>query len=392
MAYFTPYIDSAGLHIPRYTDIRDQLIEEAKSIFGSDIYVDIDSADYQFISVCALKTYDALQAAQLAYNSRGPQTAIGSGLDGVVKMNGITRLPAAYSTCQVELLGASGTVISNGSVIDTNGYIWDLPDAVTIGPSGTVTVSAVCETIGPISAVVESINKINTPTAGWTSVTNAVAAIAGRAVETDAQLRARQALSVALPSQTLLESTAAAIMSVENVTRSMVYENDTNRTSIEGFPGHSITCVVEGGTDEAVARQIFLHKGIGGYTNGTTEVLIYDSNNAPNTIRFYRPTYVPMFVTVTLKKLTGWSPAMAATIQSAIASFIDGLRLGESLPVSSLYGVLLQAVSADLKSPTCSIQGIFIGRSPSALFASDMEMSFYEAATCESANVTVEAN
>ena len=65
MAYFTPYIDSAGLHIPRYTDIRDQLIEEAKSIFGSDIYVDIDSADYQFISVCALKTYDALQAALL---------------------------------------------------------------------------------------------------------------------------------------------------------------------------------------------------------------------------------------------------------------------------------------------------------------------------------------
>lgn len=392
MAYFTPYIDSAGFHIPTYADIRDQLIEEAKSIFGNDIYIEIDSADYQFISVCALKTYDALQAAQLAYNSRGPQTAIGSGLDGVVKLNGLVRLAAAYSTCQVTLYGTPGAVISNGSVRDGAGNLWDLPAVVTIDETGSVEVSAVCQTAGAISAALGTISVINTPTAGWVSVSNLVAAIAGRAVETDAELRARQALSVALPSQTLLEGTAAAIMSVENVTRSMVYENDTNRTSIEGFPGHSITCVVEGGTDEAVARQIFLHKGIGGYTNGTTEVLIYDSNNAPNTIRFYRPTYVPMFVTVTLKKLTGWSPAMAATIQSAIASFIDGLRLGESLPVSSLYGVLLQAVSADLKSPTCSIQGIFIGRSSSALFASDMEMAFYEAATCESANVTVEAN
>ena len=392
MAYFTPYIDSAGLHIPRYTDIRDQLIEEAKSIFGSDIYVDIDSADYQFISVCALKTYDALQAAQLAYNSRSPQTAIGSGLDGVVKMNGITRLPAAYSTCQAELLGASGTVISNGSVIDTNGYIWDLPDAVTIGPSGNVTVSAVCETIGPISAVVGSINKINTPTAGWTSVTNAVAAIAGRAVETDAQLRARQALSVALPSQTLLEGTRAAIMSVENVTRTEVYENDTNQASEEGFPAHSITCVVEGGTDADVATQIFKHKGVGGYTNGSTTVTIYDLYGAPNNIRFYRPTYVPLVITVNLKKLTGWSPAMAATIKAAVVSFINSLHLGESIAISSLYGVVLQAVSPDFKSPTCAIQAIYTGRTSEDLTAIDLSLAFFEAAQCDIASVRVEVN
>ena len=34
MAYFEPYIDTAGFHMPSYIDIRDDMIEEAKNIFG----------------------------------------------------------------------------------------------------------------------------------------------------------------------------------------------------------------------------------------------------------------------------------------------------------------------------------------------------------------------
>lgn len=58
MAYFAPYIDDAGLHIPTYQDIKDDLVTEAKKIFGEDIYLENDSMDYEYISAIALKMYD----------------------------------------------------------------------------------------------------------------------------------------------------------------------------------------------------------------------------------------------------------------------------------------------------------------------------------------------
>ena len=50
MAYFAPFVDDAGLHIPTYIDIRDDLIAQYKTIFGEEIYLDNDSQDYQMIA------------------------------------------------------------------------------------------------------------------------------------------------------------------------------------------------------------------------------------------------------------------------------------------------------------------------------------------------------
>ena len=91
MSYFTPYVDTSGLHIPTYADIRDDIIVQMKKIYGNDIYLENDSADYQFISILALKISDSYQAVQYACNARSPVTAIGAALDSVVKLNGIVR-------------------------------------------------------------------------------------------------------------------------------------------------------------------------------------------------------------------------------------------------------------------------------------------------------------
>lgn len=219
MAYFAPYIDDAGLHIPTYQDIKDDLVTEAKKIFGEDIYLENDSMDYEYISAIALKMYDTLNSIVYAYNSRSPVTAIGSGLDTVVKINGLKRKAASYSTCVVTLTGIPQTVIKSGVVQDISGNNWNLPSNITIPEEGEIEVSAICTVLGSISALVGDINKIATPQLGWISVTNKVNAVLGQPVETDAQLRARQAVSTALPSQTLLGGTIAGIVSVEGVTR-----------------------------------------------------------------------------------------------------------------------------------------------------------------------------
>ena len=158
MAYTGPYIDDAGLHIPSYADIRDDLIEQFKRIYGQDIYLANDSQDYQMISIFALKTYDTMQLLQIVYNNRSPKTAVGTALDSIVKLNGITRKKASYSTCVVTVVGDVGTVIAEGVVDDTAGQKWSLPKNITLIANETE-VTVQCNMLGAIEAAIGAISK-----------------------------------------------------------------------------------------------------------------------------------------------------------------------------------------------------------------------------------------
>ncbi|MBL1494619.1 hypothetical protein ELD59_29920, partial [Klebsiella pneumoniae] len=118
---------------------------------------------------------------------------------------------------------------------------------VTIGIDGTVIATATCSVAGAVAAPAGSVNKINTPTRGWVSVTNPQAATVGVAAETNAELRVRQSQSVALPSLTPFEAVDGAIANISGVTRHKLYENDTDTTDANGLPPHSIAAIVEGG-------------------------------------------------------------------------------------------------------------------------------------------------
>ena len=393
MAYFAPYIDASGMHIPSYYDIVDDLVNEAKKIFGDDVYLENDSMDYEYISVIALKMYDTLSSVMYAYNSRSPVTAIGSGLDAVVKINGLKRKTASYSTCIVTVTGTPQTVIKAGEVQDIAGNKWSLPENITIPESGEIDVTAVCTTIGAIGALIGDINKIATPQLGWISVNNSVKAIEGQPVETDAELRARQAVSTALPSQTLLEGTIAGIISVEGVTRQRVYENDTNDNTVTennpyGLPAHSITAVVEGGTDKDVAEQIYLRKSIGCYTNGTTKVEVINKYDITTPIRFYRPTYIPIYVTVNIKKYTGYTDNIPNIIKNNIIDYLNSLNIGDDLSVSLLWNAALTA-NPVLTSPIFSVLNLIAGKNSVEQNTTDIEINFNEVVQGNIENIIV---
>jgi uncharacterized phage protein gp47/JayE len=357
MAYFQPYVDIYGIHIPTYTDIRDELIAQSKTIFGSDIYIEADSQDYQLISIFADKIYDAMQSAVLAYNNRSPVTASGIGLDTLVAINGLTRQPATYSTAVITIVGSPSTAITNGVVYDLNNIKWSLPATITIPGAGTIDVTATCQTIGSIAANANDINKIFTPTLGWTSANNASAATVGTVIESDSFLRARQAISTAQPSLSRLEGTIGAIAAVSGVTRLKVYENDTGSTDSNGILAHSISCVVEGGTDLAVATAIFNNKGIGGGTVGTTTQAVVDSYGVSTNIKFTRPTNKDIDVVMTVKALAGYTTDITTLIKANIAAYLSSLEIGADVSVSSLWGIALSSMP-DLKSPLFSITAL----------------------------------
>lgn len=228
--YSPPAITATGLTIPAYQDIVDDLTAQAKQIYGQDLYLGPDSQDYQYISSFAAKINDTNQLLQAVYNARGPLTATGSSLDGLVKLNGLARKASTYSTCPVTLTGTAGTVISNG-LVGGAGYQWAVPSPITIGVGGTISVTATCTTAGAVTANPGDLSQIVTPTYGWTSVTNTAAATPGQAQEADSALRSRQAISTAQPSQTLLEGTIGAIAELAGVTRYAVLENKGGDTS-----------------------------------------------------------------------------------------------------------------------------------------------------------------
>ena len=407
-AYVPPYIDPvAGMVIPSYASILAWRISQYQAIYPQVVYIGTDTAKYQELSIDSLAAYDCNLGSQLAYNARSPLTAVGSDLDSIVKMNGISRLMATYSTVPIVISGVSGTIITNGIVTDSQGYSWALPSPITIPSGGSVIVSATCQTSGSIQAAASSITTMSGgTTAGWTGATNPSAALPGSPTEADSQLRARQALSVAAPSLTRLAATIAAIAAVSGVTRYATgtptpdsgpgssIENPTASIDFWGNPPHSISMVVEGGTDLAVATAIFQKRGLGVYTNsdstaGSTSIPVTDPNTGTiMTIGFQRPTYVPIYVTMVLHGLTGYTSAVLALVQNAIVTYLNSLQIGETVTFSSLYSIA-QSVMPSLINPQFSITSLFTGTTASPSGKTDITLNYYQVASGIPANVIV---
>ena len=323
MSYFKPYIDETGFHYPTYDEILEALIDDMQTIYGAGVYLGSDSQDYEMLSKIAEKIYDTYLTDELVYNAYSPVTAIGTGLDYVAAINGIKRKQATKSVAVLTLTGTAGTTINNGFVTDVNGNIWDLPELVVIEDNGTAQATATCRETGVIEAGPDTITHIMTPVAGWESVTNSAAATTGTVTETDSELRARQADSVALPAQSLKEGMRAGLRYIKDVSRCEVYENDTNVMDENGIPAHSICCIVEGGTDADIADTIRLRKGNGCGTFGNTAVEVTDSSGQPQTIHFTRLSYVDVDIEINITRRAGYKTSTPDEIKAAIIEYLD---------------------------------------------------------------------
>lgn len=390
MSYTAPTIGLTGLTIPSYQDILDYLVEKKKEIYGNDIYLGADSTDYQELSVFALMIFDAMQLAQYVYNNRGPQTAIGSALDGIVKINGLSRVAATYSTVDVLITGTVGTVINSGIIKDVSGHKWLLPSVVTVPINGFITVTATAEEEGEITALASSITTIVTPVAGWISVTNPLAATPGVSAETDSALRARQAVSTAIPSLSVIEGIAGAVWNLDGVTMVKYYENKTHITDENGIPGHSVAFIIEGGDVTEIAETLNskMTPGTGYY--GTTEVEVLDDYDVPTIVKFFRPTVVGIDVQVSIEALTGYTTSVDDLIKEAVSTYISELAVGKDILWSRVMGASL--LTGQESSETFNVTGVLMdltGSSPASFTEDDITIAFNEMAVCEPENVTI---
>ncbi|WP_285907932.1 baseplate J/gp47 family protein [Pseudodesulfovibrio pelocollis] len=382
------HIDETGIHIPTYPALLAELQGFFRAIFGEDVYLDADSQEGQMLAMFAMALHDANLLAQSVYNAFSPQTAQGAGLSRMVRLNGIARLPASRSTVDLTLTGQPGTVITGGVAQDVAGQKWRLPDTVVIPVGGEITVTAQAADPGAIQAAAGEVNAIATPTRGWLSVTNALAATPGVAAESDAALRTRQRVSTALPSQTVLEGIVGAVANVSGVIRLKMYENDTDEPDSNGIPSHSLALVVEGGDVADIAGAVAGKKTPGCGTYGDITLTVADRYGMPSAVRFSRPVEVPVVVEVTIAPRAGYVSPTGAAIRENLAEYFNALNIGEDVLLSKLY-TPINAAEPSAGKRSFDVTGLVIARGIEAPATANLSIAYNEVVVGLADNVTV---
>lgn len=390
-------VTSTGITAPAFSDILLSLQASYQAIYGSDVSLDPSTQDGGWLAIIAAAINDSNAAAVAAYNTFSPSTAVGAGLSSVVKVNGITRLIPTNSTANVTIVGQAGITITNGQVGDNAGLntAWNLPTTVVIPIGGSLTVTATCTTQGAVTASSNTLQVILTPTAGWQTVNNAQAAAVGNPVETDSELRQRQTVSTALPSETVLAGIIGAISNLPGVTDVSFDENDTATTDANGVPGHTLAMVVEGGNLQSIVNVIGAQKTIGCGTYGNTSGTYTDPTYGfTYPINFSVPAQESIIATVTINPLTGYTTAVGVEIQNAVSAYINALGIGNSVLLTRLFApALLQGPFATITNTndplTYELTSIQIAISPAAVGSSDIPIAFNQIAVCVPANITI---
>lgn len=380
------YIDDTGYHFEDYPAFLAWLQDQYRAIYGADVYLESDSQDGQFLAILAKAFYDTAALGGSVYNSFSPVTAQGAGLSRNVKINGLGRRVPSNSTVELTVVGQAGTVITGGIAIDALQQKWLLP-VTTIPGGGSVNCTAVAENEGAVAAAPDTITTIFTPTRGWQTVNNAAAATLGSPVETDAELRVRQAISTANPSLTVFDGTVGGVADLAGVTKVRGYENDTDSTDGNGIPSHSISLVVVGGDDVEICQEIALHKTPGTGTFGDTSETVYDAHGMPLEIEFERSVTATISGEITISTGTGWSSEYEALIQQAVADVINAGQIGATILLTKLYApAYLIGTPAGL---TFDIASIEIEKNSDGLAAANIELDWDENPVCDPADINV---
>lgn len=381
------YIDTTGYHFSDYPSFLSWLQDQYRAIYGADVYLESDSQDGQFLAVLAKAFYDTAALGASVYNSFSPVTAQGLGLSRNVKINGLNRRVPSKSSVDLDIVGQAGTTIVGGVATDSLNQKWNLPASVTIPGPGTITVTAEADAEGDVEAAANTVTSIFTPTLGWQTVNNPGAATAGAPVETDAELRVRQAESTANPSQTVLDGTTGGIANLPGVTKVVVYENDTGSTDGNGLLAHTIRATVVGGDDMAIAQEILLHKTPGTGTQGGTSELVYDAHGMPSTINFQRPSPQTIDIVITLDTLPSWSSDYADLMKAAVAAAIEEIGIGETIFFTKLF--LPAYLVGTPAQGSFDIVSLEIAISPGLPSAANIDLAWNQYAVCTVGDVSV---
>lgn len=383
----------------RLSDVLTSITEKIKNIedpeTGEKPFVNepADSILTQFAQILSEELSICWEQAYLAANQFDPQNMTGVPLRGTVQINGINPSFGSYTEVPMTLGGTSGTTIPEGSLIadDQGKYVYKTTTSATIGEDGTVTVNAICTEKGPIEPAENTIISIQTPIFGWRSATNGIATSIGTNEDTDAQLHIKQERATSATSYRQVDAIISGIINVPGVKFARLYLNKTTTTDEKGIAPKTIAPVIVGGTDEDIANVIRLKAGALDSTQGTTSVSYTGPLGDVQTINFYRPTEVPVYIDIkiSITENSTWQDNGFDLIKEAIIKYAEydqqgfaGFPPGADVILSRLYTPINSVLGFKVNSLT-------IGTDEESLSANDISIAWNEIAKFDKDNINI---
>jgi uncharacterized phage protein gp47/JayE len=439
MAGLTP----TGFDILTFEEIRAEINSSCQAAFGPSIDVSDSSVLGQFIAIVAEREAILWELAQAVNGSLDPDAATGTNLDALCALTGTQRENATNSTATLTLTGTNGTTVATGSqasVEGTDEIFETLADATLAtltswsgsvvyalgakrtnasrcyvctvagtsagsgGPTTTgsaivdntvtwrylgegaasITVAAQASNTGPIVGVAYSINQIETPVSGWSSVTNELDATPGTDIETDESLRIRREAELAFAGTSTTDAIRVDLLEVADVEAVTVFVNNTDTTDGDGIPPHAIEALVQGGADQDIWDMLLASVAAGIATYGAEVGTSTDDAGNNHTMRFSRPDTVNIYVAVELTKDPETYPLGGDDdIKAAIIAFGDAQATGKNVTASSLIAQCFKVAGV------LDVTVLNIDDAPTPITSTTIPISLRQLAVFDTSRITV---
>ena len=344
--------DSSGLIMDSFDDIIAAMSQDFIDQYGDNHKVSADSVTGQITYIISGQVADLNEKVEAVNSAFDPQKSKDVFLSNLVQLNGITRNEFEFSTVAVTITAntAGSTVLIGSIVSDPNNpsVKFALDGTTVLPPSASQLVSATATVAGPIEAAPGTITKIDNPIFGWASVINPGPAQAGQNEETNTKLRVRREITASAVGKAGVPGIYGALADINSVTEVKVHQNSGQTTDSYGVPRQHIWSIVEGGSDNDIAG--VLHNQIAGIGTWGSIAHPYSDpvTSAVYTINFDRPTYIDVWIEVSLTRYEGFLTGGNAFIKQAILDYfagdftlneqpVGGFTIGDSILRSRLY-------------------------------------------------------
>ena len=262
-------------------------------------------------------------------------------------------------------------------------------DTLTVYPSSNLSLNKVKKNVGVVAlelgdveAATNTITTIASPVLGWESVTNPAPATVGDVEETDEELRLRFRNSKYATASNSFEALWTAIEAVDGVDSVQIYENDTDEVDELGILPHSFSCVVVGGEDNEVAQAIHSKRPIGIRCLGNTLVTFNDTRGWLRSVKFQRPEYVPVYISLVITADNTFPADGEELIKSSLVSYINNLGVGADVKLSRLY-TPINTVSG------FEVDSLYVNTTPSPTTSANVIIAYNEIAFSDAANISI---
>lgn len=385
-------IDEQGIELENISDVLNSEETNLQSVYGADFYIKPEGVIDNIFTSAAFQELDLQEQIAFLCKQFDPETAEGIWQDALYERIGVYRLSPEPTTFTLDVIGTVGyegtagdctiqSTFTKENFINTNSY--------TLGENGKATLTFAC--VVPAETIVqenETFNIVTAPSA-ITNIDNTTLdnIDIGRNRETDDEFRVRFRNSKAANAKA---SQNANISNLEKYVDDLSFLSILDKKIDNTIPVGTVEIIAKPNTtDDIFATAIFNTIAAGIDTTGNTTVTVFDIDNQPVNISFYKADEIDIDITATIKIKAGYfQNNVFNDVKNAIIDYVTNTKI---------YGLKSSIYATELIVPALSVSGveavtaIQIKRSTDVSYTDELTMTKYEVPEFSAERITLNA-